>query len=99
MNAAQSMALAQALADALDKAGIAVERASFRKGNLREYERMESLDVAARTIGAWLSWSWVPSVGIITPPPVPSPTSNDPVQSHLRLVHPEVNNDDADDGA
>jgi hypothetical protein len=90
---------ALALADALDKAGIAVERASFRKGNLREYERMESIDVAARTVGAWLGWSWVPLMGVITPPPAPSPTSSDPVQSHLRLINPEVNNDDEDNGA
>ena len=99
MNATQSMALARALADALDKAGITVERAAFQKGNLREYERMESLDIAARTIGAWLSWSWVPLIIIVTSPlPEPMP-STDPGQSHLRLVSPEINNEDQDDGA
>jgi hypothetical protein len=98
VNAAQAAELAQALAQAFERAGIVVQRGSFTKGNLREYERLDPLVVAARTVGAWLSWSWVPSVH--TPPaPPPLPQEGVEPQSHLRLVGPEVNNDDEDDGA
>jgi len=105
MNAAQQLALAEALRQALDDAGIVVERAVFTRGNMRGYERMESLSVAARTIGLWMSWGWVAQQAGISLPPLGTPTSADPTQAHLRLMPTEVveerriNNDDEDDGA
>ena len=94
MNAVQISELAQRLADALDQAGITCERGAFAKGNLREYQRIPSIDVAARTIGTWLSWNWVPSGSGTPEPPATSSTSSDPAQSHLRLVDGTVNDDE-----
>jgi hypothetical protein len=99
VNAAQQMALASALADALEKSGIVVERAEYR-GNLKGWQRIDSGAVATRTIGIWLSWGWSASAEIIVPPTtiLPRP-GEDSTSSRLRLVEGTVNNDDADDGA
>lgn len=100
MNAAQQLALANALANALEQAGITVERAAFARGNVRGWERVDNLVVAARTIGLWLSWGWVAQETGAPPPPLVAPTSTDPNQRGLRLVSRErVNNDDEDDGS
>lgn len=93
MNAAQQMQLAAALADALDKAGIVIERADVHRGNVKGWERIDSGAVAARTIGIWLSWGW--SASAVTTPVAPTtPTSSDPIQSHLRLVNQDVEQDE-----
>jgi hypothetical protein len=100
VNAAQQMALASALADALEKSGIVVERAKVHRGNLKGWQRIDSGAVAARTIGIWLSWGWSASAEIIVPPTtiLPRP-GEDSTPSRLRLVEGTVNNDDEDDGA
>ena len=103
MNAAQQMALAAALADAIEKAGIVIERPVVSRGNMKAWERIDAGAAAARTLGVWLQWGWSASairLGVPgLPPDVPAPI--DPAQKHLRLVadNEQLNNDDEDDGA
>jgi hypothetical protein len=87
MNATQQMLLAAALADALEKAGIVVERADVSRGNVKGWQRIDSGAVAARTIGTWMSWGFAIScVPSLAPPAEPAPTSTDSAQRALRLV-------------
>jgi len=106
MNAVQQMQLAAALAEAIEKAGIVVERAELHRGNVRGWQPVDSGAVAARTVGAWMSWNW--SASVTDPERPPRPVSphlsrgelpEDPPHLHLRLLSPEVNNDNEDDGA